>query len=98
MKPLFAVIDGISNIFTSAEEYHAATFSPDCKIEHIHRLEIKGKSYQERRENLQNIAIDIQHADNGGLSYFETDILYDFFTRNGKKYGLLTEFRENAIC
>ena len=98
MKPLFVVIDGISNVFTSAEEYHAATFSPDCIIEHINRLEIKGKTYSERREHLRNLAIDIQSANNGGLSYSEYAILADFFDRNAKKYGLLTEFRENAIC
>ena len=98
MKPLFVVIDGIANVFTSAEEYHAATFSPDCIIEHIQRLEIKDRNYQERRENLRNIAIDIRSADNGGMSYSEYAFLADFFDRNAKKYGLLTEFRENCIC
>ena len=98
MKPLFVVIDGIASVFTSAEEYHAATFSPDCIIEHPHTLTIKGKSYQERRENLRNLAIDIQSADNGGLSCMETAILQWFFEKNGRKYGLLTEFRENCIC
>lgn len=97
-KPIFAVIDGISNVFTSWSEYRTATFSPDCVIECVRQLKIKGRTYAERRENLRNLAIDIQSADNGGMSYSEWAILGDFFDKNARRYGLLNEFRENAIC
>lgn len=97
-KPIFAVIDGISNVFTSWSEYHAATFSPDCVIECVRQLEVKGRTYTERREHLRDLAIDIQHADNGGMSWYELAILVDFFDKNARRYGLLTEFRENCIC
>lgn len=97
-KPIFVVIDGVSNVFTSWSEYHAATFSPDCTVEAVHPLTITGKTYNERRENLRNLAIDIQSAEQGGISYYELAILQNFFERNARKYGLLTEFRENAIC
>lgn len=97
-KPIFAVIDGISNVFTSWSEYHAATFSPDCVIECVRRLEVKGRTYAERREHLRDLAIDIQCADNGGMSYSEWAILGNFFDKNARRYGLLNEFRENAIC
>lgn len=97
-KPIFAVIDGISNVFTSWSEYHTATFSPDCVIECVRRLEVKGRTYVERREHLLNLAIDIQGADNGGMSYGEFSILVNFFDKNARRYGLLNEFHENAIC
>lgn len=97
MKPIFAVINGNSNIFTSPEQYHSATFSPDCNIECIKRLEVIGKTYSERREYLRDLAIDIQGADNGGMSYGEYAILVYFFDKNARHYGLMKEFRENGI-
>lgn len=97
-KPIFAVIDGTSNVFTSRDEYHAATFSPDCVIECVRTLQVKGRTYAERRDNLRDLAIDIRNADNGGMSYGEWAILGDFFDKNARRYGLLNEFRENAIC
>lgn len=98
MKPIFCVINGISNVFTSADEYHAATFSPDCVVECVRRLEVKGKTYAEKSTFLRDLAIDIQGADNGGMSCLEWMILCEFFRRNGKRYGLMTEFHENCIC
>jgi hypothetical protein len=97
-KPIFAVIDGVSNVFTNLSEYHNATFSPNCIIECVRRLEINGRTYAERRENLRDLAIDIQGADNGGMSYCEWEILGNFFDKNARRYGLLNEFRENGIC
>ena len=31
-------------------------------------------------------------------SYGELAIWYDYFTRLGKRYGLMREYHENAIC
>jgi hypothetical protein len=64
-------------------------------------FQIDGKTYQERKESLRNLAIDFQHADDGDtdvtLSYGEIGDIADFFERMGKKYGLLREFEENGI-
>ena len=55
--------------------------------------------YQEQKERVRNEAIEWQYDfcnhdySWGELAYFE-----DYFYSMGKRYGLLTEFRENGIC
>ena len=55
--------------------------------------------YQEQKEIVRNEAIEWQYDfcnhdySWGELAYFE-----DYFYTMGKRYGLLTEFRENGIC
>ena len=61
-------------------------------------LRLTGKTYSERKQALIDLAIEIQAADQGGLSWNEVFILGDYFEENGKRYGCLEEFRENAIC
>lgn len=54
--------------------------------------------YREQKENARQIAIDWQaKASETAMSYGELAETGDYFYRLGKKYGLLTEFRENAI-
>ena len=67
-------------------------------IDTIIPLKISGDTYEEQKESLRNLAIDIQAADSGGLSWGEVCDLQDFFEYYGEGYGLLEEFRENAIC
>ena len=63
-------------------------------------LIVSGKSYHERKADLKEKAIE--WSNNQGSyprwSYSELGEIQDFFERNGKRYGLLKEFRENAIC
>ena len=87
-----------SFVFPTWEMYHRATFSPDSDVRACYPLKIEGKTYQERKNSLRDLAINIQHADDGGLSWSEYAMLGDFFERNARRYGLLTEFRANAIC
>lgn len=91
--------DEKANLFWTWEEYHEATFSPDieiiCTIE-LGRL--KGKSYKERKACIEAKAIEYSHNHYPGLSYGECADIDDYFYNYGKRYGLLTEFRENAIC
>lgn len=54
-------------------------------------------SFEDRRGYLRELAIEIQAENCGGLSYGEEALLQEFFTKQGKRYGLLREFRENAI-
>lgn len=59
---------------------------------------IRGKSYKEKKNSLAEIARNYQNEfSNHNLFYSEIAILNEYFERNGKKYGLLKEFRENAI-
>ena len=60
----------------------------------------KGKTYKDKQSTLQNQAIAYQHAAGSSesiLSYWELSIIQDYFTRYGKRYGLLKEFKENGI-
>lgn len=63
-------------------------------------LIVSGKSYQERKADLQKKAIEWSNSvgQYPRWSYGELGEIQDFFERNGKRYGLLKEFRENAIC
>ena len=64
----------------------------------ILRFMIRGEDYQERKACLQNLAVSWTYADQGGLSWGELAAIQDFFRTNGRRYGLLREFRENCIC
>lgn len=87
-----------ARLFPGWPEYHAATFSPETTPAAVIPLEISGRTYRERQNSLRNLAIDVQHADDGGLSWGELAVLGAFFEEQGRRYGLLREFRENAIC
>lgn len=63
-------------------------------------MTISGKTYQDRKEDLRNKAIEWSNTQGeyGAWSYGELATISDFFEINGRRYGLLNEFRENAIC
>lgn len=77
--------------------WHTATFSPATKILKTILFEVKGKNYNERKENLKKIAIEYKNADKTGLKYADFSILEDFLLINGKRYGLLKEFYNGGI-
>lgn len=56
------------------------------------------KTYQEKKAEARQLAIDWQN-DFENHKYFWSELAYytDYFTRLGKRYGLLEEFRENGI-
>lgn len=79
--------------------WNQRTWSPTC--ENIETLDftIKGKNYQERKGYLENIAIDYSNNFASlSWSYGELAEIGNWFYENGKRYGLLREFRENGIC
>lgn len=56
------------------------------------------KTYQELKEEARQIAIDWQiEASEQDYSYGELADYGEYFYKLGKRYGLLKEFRENAI-
>ena len=61
---------------------------------------VHGKNYAERKEDVRNKALDYQNLCTEGvrLTWEEVAAFEEYFTKQGKRYGLLTEFRENAIC
>lgn len=60
---------------------------------------MKKNYYQIRKADVRQMAIDWQ-ADfcNHNYSYGELAYWEDHFTRLGKRYGLLREFRAEGIC
>ncbi len=88
-----------SCIYHSFSKYFADTFSPAIKVVAWLRLGVKGKTYQDRRENLRDIAVDWSYMQaDAVLSWREYAEITDFFEKNGRRYGLLREFRENCVC
>lgn len=60
---------------------------------------VSGRTYQERKANLRETAIQWSNAETAeNWSYGEIAEISDFFRTNGKRYGLLKEFEENCIC
>ena len=103
---LFARIrngDGLceDRLYRLSDDYFRDTFSPEVETLVLIPFEIHGKTYAERKESLRNLAIDYQYAVDGDadlwLSYRELADIGDYFNRMGRRYGLLREFRENAI-
>ena len=60
--------------------------------------EVTGKTYQERKTSLQELAIEYSNTCYPDLSYGELATVDSFFETQGRRYGLLREFKENAIC
>lgn len=95
---LFTQEDGeqYNVMYYSWETFHGATFNPYTNYSAL-LFKIYGKTYAERKESLRNLAVEYQHSDVGGLYMSDYAALSDFFTEYGRRYGLLREFRENAI-
>ena len=56
-------------------------------------------NYQKQKERVRNKAIEWQlDFCNHSYSWGELAVFQDYFEKMGRRYGLLKEFRENAIC
>ena len=58
---------------------------------------LTGKTYNEKQNEIEEKARELQCIDIGGLSWGELSEIQVYFETYGKRYGLLTEFRENCI-
>lgn len=86
-----------SNLYCTWRAWQEDTFNPTTKIETMILFKISGKTYEEKKENLRQLAIDFQLSDIINLSYGELAEIYTFFKKNAKRYGLIQEFKENGI-
>lgn len=102
---IYAVIErgqeaGSAASFETWDAYHAATFSPytNSAIFSVPAF-IPGRSYQERKHAARN-ALDRAAAimSAPGLSWAELAEIKAEAERIARRYGLLQEARENAIC
>ena len=56
-------------------------------------------NYEQKKEQIREQAIDWQSDFcNHNYSYGELHYFQCYFEKMGRRYGLLKEFRENAIC
>lgn len=87
-----------ANLYYGYSKWFEDSFSPDTIVNAIIDFKIQGRTYAEKKEYCRNLAIDFQSANDCDLSYGELADIQNFFEVNGKRYGLIQEFRENAIC
>lgn len=85
------------NLYQRHEEFYRDTFNPLCEVLDYLELRVEGRTYSERKDSCSDLAKRVQQIDSGGLSYNECSLIGEFFSRHGKRYGLLREFRENGI-
>lgn len=88
----------VAKLYDRGEDYARDMFSPLVEPLTVIDFCVKGKNYRERQSSVRETAIDFQIADEGGLSMEELGRILYWFTTQGKRYGLLKEFRENAVC
>lgn len=86
-------------LYEDFRDYISDTFSPTVETMVIIPFTVHGSNYAERRENVRGTAMEFQTAnDCDGLYMSDMAQIYGWFEKMGKRYGLLKEFRENAIC
>lgn len=86
-------------IYFSFEEWNRDTFNPLTEIIGMLDFKIQGKNYTEKKASLEDLAKEWQgQFASYNWSYGELATIGEYFNKNGKKYGLLREFKENCIC
>lgn len=78
--------------------WNSDTFSPYTNIIGVLDLKVKGNTYQERKNNLEDLAKDWQlHFSNFSWSWGEIAEITNYFYDMAKRFGLVKEFKENGI-
>ena len=87
-------------IYYNYEAYFKDTFCPDTRIIFTLDMSVSGRTYTERKADLESKAIDYSNnmSEIYPISQGEIAEIENFFATNGKRYGLLTDFRMNCIC
>ena len=64
-----------------------------------HRNNKKINNYQKNKERIREQVLDFQDSFSRGVVYYWSELAEKqaYFEKQGKRYGLLTEFRENCI-
>lgn len=59
----------------------------------------KINNYQKNKERIRQKAIDFSNSFSSGTVYYYSELseIQAYFEKQGKRYGLLTEFKENCI-
>lgn len=87
-----------AELYDSWDKFNRDTFNPLTEVVALIEFKIHGKDYQTRKESLRTLAIDWSNADTEGIYLSDLADIENWFELKSKRYGLLEEFRENAIC
>lgn len=85
-------------VYDCWEDFHADTFSPEITVEWLWDGKSHGKTYAERKAYIQDKAIEYSNTLGFEASYGALSLIGDAFEKQGKRYGLMAEFKENCIC
>lgn len=109
---LFAIIESknalTNDVITTFHSYNNCSelitdsFSPDSITVWLLDIESPpyGKTYNAKKRFLRSKAFNYQYCMNdisNGVSMNELSLIQDYFTRYGKRYGLLKELKQNGI-
>lgn len=84
--------------FGGWDQWHRETFREhEQETAVIIPLSVSGRTYQERKADAQEAAVIWSNNNDFDLSWGEFAAITSHFETIGKRYGLLEEFRENAI-
>lgn len=86
------------NLYDTWQDWFSNTFNPQTIHEDLIELVARGRDYNERKNDVRDKAIQYSNTDTSGLSWAEFSFISGWFEAMGRRYGLLTEFRENGIC
>ena len=68
-----------ANLYFDWNSFHSDTFSPECEVIQLIEFATHGKNYRERKNSLEEIAIEFSHNAVCGLSYGEIYHIQNFF-------------------
>lgn len=97
MIALYRYENGRSGVVYSYDELHTATFEPS-EYDLLILDGSHGKTYKERKASIEEQAIDYSYMFDIPRSWYDIMNIGDYFTTYGKRYGLMEDFKENAIC
>ena len=91
--------DIIGGIYTNISYKKAASEVGENDILYYIPLVITGNTYQDRKNNVRNKAIEYQNTyyDFCDYSYGELSLINEFFEKAGRRYGLFTEFITEGV-
>ena len=89
----------VAGVFDCSEDYFRLSLDTDDEIIGLIEFKTHGKTYAERKEYVRDQAMEYSNINGyADISYAEYAEIANYFEEQGRRYGLLREFHENAIC
>ena len=89
---------GMGWVFGSRDDLHKQIEINDSTILFETNFVVHGSNYKDKKESARALAIDIQGAlSESSVSWWEHSLITKKLYSIGKRFGLIKEFKENAI-